>query len=68
MPAATHEEVEERVSSALRGLGLSHVADQRIGTPIARGISGGQKRRLTVGCALVMRPRVLFLDEPTSVS
>ena len=48
------------------GLGLSHVASNRIGTPIQRGISGGQKRRVTIGCSLVTLPRVLFLDEPTS--
>lgn len=38
----------------------------KIGTPIQRGISGGQKRRVTVGTGLVTYPRILFLDEPTS--
>lgn len=60
------EEVKERSEMVLKGLGLSEVADNKIGTPIKRGISGGQKRRVTIGCSLVSMPRVLFLDEPTS--
>lgn len=50
----------------MKGLGLSRVASQMIGTPIQRGISGGQKRRVTVGNSLITLPKVLFLDEPTS--
>jgi len=33
---------------------------------MARGISGGQAKRVNIGIALVTNPRVLFLDEPTS--
>ena len=40
--------------------------DLRIGTPLERGISGGQSKRVNIGIALVTNPRVLFLDEPTS--
>ena len=35
-------------------------------SPMARGISGGQAKRVNIGIALVTNPRVLFLDEPTS--
>ena len=38
----------------------------RIGTQLARGISGGQAKRVNIGIALITNPRVLFLDEPTS--
>ena len=38
----------------------------RIGTAMARGISGGQSKRVNIGIALVTNTRVLFLDEPTS--
>ena len=41
-------------------------AYNRIGTAVQRGISGGQKRRVTLGASLVTLPRILFLDEPTS--
>ena len=50
----------------MRDLGLSDVSQNRIGTPIQRGVSGGQKRRVTIGSSLVTLPRILFLDEPTS--
>ena len=40
--------------------------DVRIGNVLARGISGGQAKRVNIGIALVTNPRVLFLDEPTS--
>lgn len=65
-PTLTKAEVEQRVADAVQGLGLSRVADNRIGTVIQRGISGGQKRRVTIGNAVVKQPSVLFLDEPTS--
>lgn len=47
-------------------MGLTDVANNRIGTPIQRGISGGQKRRVTIASAVVSRPRILLCDEPTS--
>ncbi|GMK57266.1 hypothetical protein CspeluHIS016_0401000 [Cutaneotrichosporon spelunceum] len=55
-----------RVDDIVSALGLQSCADNKIGTPIQRGVSGGQKRRVTVGTGLVTYPRILFLDEPTS--
>ncbi|KAL4402671.1 ABC-type transporter [Malassezia pachydermatis] len=64
--SSTAAEINERVDAVLDGLGLRGVAHNKIGTPIQRGISGGQKRRVTIGCSLVTMPSLLFLDEPTS--
>ncbi|KAH9475695.1 ABC transporter G family member 11 [Psilocybe cubensis] len=66
LPLLPRKQVNERVNRVLGALGLNSCADQRIGTPISRGISGGQKRRVTAACAMVTFPRVLFLDEVTS--
>lgn len=46
--------------------GLRHQENTLIGTPIRKGISGGQKRRLSVAAQLITAPKILFLDEPTS--
>lgn len=47
-------------------MGLSHVKDQIIGDETTRGISGGQRKRVSIGMELVSKPSLLFLDEPTS--
>lgn len=55
-----------RVDDVLSALGLRGQAGTLIGTPVRRGVSGGQRRRAGVGAQLMTSPRVLFLDEPTS--
>ena len=50
-----------RVDELLELVGLADAADR-----VARGYSGGMKRRLDIAIGLVHRPRVLFLDEPTT--
>src|SRR5690348_2978412 len=54
-------ELEQRVSELLSAVGLTDRADDRAGT-----FSGGMKRRLNLAAAVVHRPRLLFLDEPTT--
>ncbi|KAJ0116349.1 hypothetical protein J7T55_007328 [Diaporthe amygdali] len=55
-----------RVDDLLAALGLRGQAGTVVGTPVRRGISGGQKRRAGIGAQLMTAPRVLVLDEPTS--
>ncbi|KAH7577034.1 hypothetical protein JRO89_XS01G0195900 [Xanthoceras sorbifolium] len=55
-----------RVKELLRELELEHVANVRIGGESHRGISGGEKRRVSIGVDLVHNPAVLLIDEPTS--
>jgi ABC-2 type transport system ATP-binding protein len=55
--AAARERGEELIAR----VGLTQAADRRVG-----GYSGGMKRRLDLALALVHRPRILFLDEPTT--
>lgn len=67
MPPSTPKEViRERVERVVDELGLTDVRNNRIGNAVQRGISGGQKRRVTIGSSLVTMPRILLLDEPTS--
>src|SRR5437762_4182839 len=54
-------ERDGRADELLDRVGLSEAADRKVG-----GYSGGMKRRLDLGLALVHRPRILFLDEPTT--
>jgi len=54
-------ELEARIDELLERFGLVEAADR-----IARTYSGGMERRLDIAMALVHRPRVLFLDEPTT--
>ncbi|KAJ4299081.1 hypothetical protein N0V90_004325 [Kalmusia sp. IMI 367209] len=55
-----------RINSLLESFGLQKQADTLIGTPIRKGVSGGQKRRVSVASQLITSPKILFLDEPTS--
>jgi len=55
------QERKARGDELLRRVGIEDAADRKVG-----GYSGGMKRRLDLALALVHRPRVLFLDEPTT--
>lgn len=59
-------EKAQKVKQVLAILGLEEQRGTKVGSPFFRGLSGGQKRRLSVGCELVADPKMLFLDEPTS--
>jgi ABC-2 type transport system ATP-binding protein len=61
MHGITGEERQRRSDELLARVGLTEAADRKV-----KGYSGGMKRRLDLALALVHRPRILFLDEPTT--
>jgi ABC-type multidrug transport system ATPase subunit len=54
----TKRDIDELVNTTVASLGLTGVENHRIGNVIQRGISGGQKRRVTIGTSLVTCPKV----------
>ncbi|KAK4780666.1 hypothetical protein SAY87_016772 [Trapa incisa] len=62
----SRSEKEERVESLIQELGLVHVGDTFVGDEENRGISGGERKRVSIGVDIIHDPPVLLLDEPTS--
>nr|H9BZ66.1 RecName: Full=ABC transporter G family member 1; Short=ABC transporter ABCG.1; Short=PhABCG1 [Petunia x hybrida]AFC36404.1 ABCG1 [Petunia x hybrida] len=59
-------EKKEIADVTLKGMGLQDAMETRIGGWSGKGISGGQKRRVSICLEILTRPKLLFLDEPTS--
>ncbi|MFM8911375.1 MAG: ATP-binding cassette domain-containing protein, partial [Flammeovirgaceae bacterium] len=59
-------EIDGLVSKTLEDLGLTLTRDLKVGSPLQKTISGGQRKRLNIGLELLREPAVLFVDEPTS--
>ncbi|WJZ84611.1 hypothetical protein VitviT2T_004210 [Vitis vinifera] len=59
-------EKKERSETTIREMGLQDSMDTRIGGWGSKGLSGGQKRRVSICIEILTRPKLLFLDEPTS--
>jgi ABC-type multidrug transport system ATPase subunit/ABC-type multidrug transport system permease subunit len=60
------EEKVQRAEAVLLKMGLRDCADTLVGNALVKGISGGEKRRVTISIQILTEPRVLLLDEPTS--
>ncbi|KAJ2071998.1 hypothetical protein GGH13_002985 [Coemansia sp. S155-1] len=62
----TDSDKRQRVETVLRQLRLSHIKDTKIGGHGLRGVSGGERKRVSIGMELVTDPSILVLDEPSS--
>ena len=60
------QEIAEKCNALLASLGLSETRHLKVGSPLEKTISGGQRKRLNIALELIREPSVLFVDEPTS--
>lgn len=60
------QEIHTLVTKVLEDLGLAEIGHLKVGSPLQKTISGGQRKRLNIGLELLREPSVLFCDEPTS--
>ncbi|XP_051120565.1 ABC transporter G family member 15-like isoform X2 [Andrographis paniculata] len=60
------QEIKSIIEDTMSEVGLQECANSQVGTWQSRGISGGEKKRLSIALEILVRPRMLFLDEPTT--
>jgi len=60
------KELTQMVNKTLKSLGLYERKDLKVGNPLNKLISGGQRKRLNIALELIREPSILFVDEPTS--
>lgn len=67
LPSSTSSnDIDQLVDATISELGLDDCADVLIGGALIKGISGGQRKRTSIGVELISNPSLLFLDEPVS--
>ncbi len=59
-------EISKRIETILNSLDLFYIKDLKVGSPLKKFISGGQRKRLNIALELIREPYILFVDEPTS--
>lgn len=60
------KEIQQNVDQLIEALGLADVRGSLVGDHERRGVSGGERKRISIGIELIAAPHVLILDEPTS--
>ncbi len=60
------KEITTKVMDLLVSLGLKETIDLKVGSPMEKYISGGQRKRLNIALELIREPALLYVDEPTS--
>ncbi|CAL1356877.1 unnamed protein product [Linum trigynum] len=65
-PTISRAEKKKRVHELIAQLGLTSATHTYIGDEGRRGVSGGERRRVSIGIDIIHKPPLLFLDEPTS--
>jgi ABC transport system ATP-binding/permease protein len=58
--------IQDLVLEVLQNIGLQDIKNMKVGSPLNKKISGGQRKRLNIALELIREPGILFLDEPTS--
>lgn len=58
--------ISEKVDMIIQGLKLDKAANTKIGGPLVKGVSGGERKRTSIGVELIADPNMIFLDEPTT--
>lgn len=62
----TEEQIIEATDKVLKELDLFEIRHLKVGNPLNKFISGGQRKRLNIALELIRQPGILFVDEPTS--
>jgi ATP-binding cassette subfamily G (WHITE) protein 2 len=62
--STTREQRTQRIEELLGLMGISHIKEVIIGNSRRKGVSGGERKRVSVSVELLNRPQLVFLDEP----
>ena len=60
------EKINSKVEATIVELGLQNCANTMIGNNLIRGVSGGERKRTSIGVELLTNPSLIYLDEPTT--